>query len=133
MRSYSFQKYKVSWYLCLAVAFLAAAATHAMAANLVTSANSLSFISTLGSSPSAQVFAVSSTQVGTSFSPTVTASTTTGGNWLNASVAAGSNSASANLTVQVNSQNLPAGSYSGQLTISAAGVASVNVGVQLQV
>jgi uncharacterized protein (TIGR03437 family) len=81
--------------------------------------------------PPAQSIAVSSS--GTSLSFTISATTVSGGNWL--SVSPTSSQTLANLSVSVNSSGLAAGSYTGQLAISApnASPSSVTVPVTLTV
>lgn len=76
-----------------------------------------------GPAPPAQSFTVSNGGVG-SLTFTATASVFAGGNWLSVSPAGGQSSGSSApaLTVQVNPTGLAAGTYYGQIQVSAAGV-----------
>jgi uncharacterized protein (TIGR03437 family) len=91
--------------------------------------SSLSFSGSLGSSPAAQSLAISGSEDGLSW--TASASTSSGGNWLNLSATSGVTPSS--VTVSVNTAGLAAGTYTGTITISAAGVASQAVAVTLAV
>jgi trimeric autotransporter adhesin len=114
----------------------AVAAIPASAANMIVGATSLSFNAVQGANPPAQSFYAYSDTAGTAFNPTVTASTNNGGNWLTLSFANGASlTTTLQVVVQVNSQGLSAGFYTGQirLTQSGLGGSPATVAVSLQV
>lgn len=84
-----------------------------------------------GATPTAQTVAVGS--VGTPLAFTVTSSTSDKGNWLAVSPASGTTPQ--NLTIAVDPTSLPAGSYSGTVTVAApsAGNSPINIPVSLTV
>jgi hypothetical protein len=91
--------------------------------------NSLSFSANVGANPRPQSFYAS-------FNAAVTASTNNGGTWLAFSSfsSGGSSDPTLLVGVQVNSQSLTAGSYTGQLTLTPTlGGSAVIVAVNLQV
>ena len=96
---------------------------------LTASPSSLNFNYQLGSSslPPSQTLAISSTPSGVAF----TASASSTGNWLSTGTPSGTTPGS--IAVSVNVANLPAGIATGQVTISFAGGASVNVPVTVNV
>ncbi len=119
--------------LLAALAFLVAAGS-LPAAELKVSTSSLSFVTVTGASPAPQQFTVS-TDSTTGLAPAVTASTQAG-NWLAASSSVGGSFATnVVVTVTVKSSALAAGDYSGQITVSQAGLTGspATVAVSLKV
>ncbi len=105
---------------------------------LSVSPSSLTFSSSVNGSTGTQSILVNSTSpTATPLSYTVTASTTTGGNgWLGITSLSGTTAAGSNeITVFVAPQNLSAGTYTGAITITSAGVANspVTIPVTFQV
>jgi uncharacterized protein (TIGR03437 family) len=114
-------KQKLSCSFAVALALLAVWARPAAAADLRVSKSSLAFISSAGSNPATQTFTAFPSVAGTPFNPTVTAATTSGGNWLAVDkFAGGSFSTALTVVVKVESAALPAGAYTGQVTVTEA-------------
>jgi uncharacterized protein (TIGR03437 family) len=117
----------------LIVLLVSAAAGTATAAALTLSTTSLSFVTVAGTSPAPQQFTASTTVGG--FTPQVTATTQTG-DWLAVSAAAGGSfAASVDVLVTVKSSSLAVGDYTGQITVSQAGLdgSPATVAVSLKV
>jgi uncharacterized protein (TIGR03437 family) len=106
----------------LVVLLLAVLVGPAGAAELVLSTSSLSFIALVGKDPAPQLFSVYASPAVGGFFPTVLATTQTG-NWIAVSTASGGSFPST-ITVQVTvkSASLPVGDYSGQVTVTQAGL-----------
>ena len=99
---------------------------------LTLSAPSLTFAAQVGgSAPAAQTLTVSSSPAGTVFTAATQVSTPAGGTWLSISPT-GNLSTNQGLTVSVNPAGLAAGSYSGDIGLTANG-ASLTVPVNLVV
>jgi hypothetical protein len=112
-----------------ALCFLAALPLSAQV--LLTGPNQLTFSATAGgAAPAAQSIAIRHGG-DTPLTTNITASTLTGGNWL--SVSALSATTPSKVTVNANSTNLPVGTYTGTILISAPGVNSSSVNVTLNV
>lgn len=106
----------------LLLALLAVTAGSAAAAELKLSTSSLSFIAVVGKDPAPQQFSAYSSPEMAGFSPTVLATTQTG-NWIAVSTASGGSFPSAvSIQVSVKSASLPVGDYSGQVTVTQAGL-----------
>jgi uncharacterized protein (TIGR03437 family) len=120
----------------LVMAVIVLAALPASAANMVVGATSLSFAAVQGANPAPQSFYAYPDTAGTSFNPTVTASTNSGGNWITLSLANGASlDTTLQVIVQVSSQNLGPGLYTGQVTLAQAGLGGspATVAVSFQV
>jgi len=117
----------------LAVLILFVAAAVGLHAQAFTNVPGLSFTKTFGgANPLPQVVTVTST--GAQFNVTATASTTTGGSWLQISPASGVFVTPAEWIVSVNpSVSLAAGTYTGQIVFaqSPSGVPNLTVPVSL--
>ncbi len=115
----------------------ALAAPSASAANMIVGATSLQFATTQGgANPPAQSFYAYPDTTGTTFNPTVTATTSNGGNWLTLSFANGSSmTTTLQVIVNVNSQGLAVGTYTGEVTLvqSNLGGSPATVAISLQV
>jgi hypothetical protein len=107
--------------------------TVANPAPLTTSPSSLTFSYQVGgSAPATQTLNISAPTGSTgTYAYSVAASTSSGGNWLSVSPAAGNTPSSVN--VSVNTANLTPNTYNGTITITAAGAAQTTVGVTLTV
>jgi hypothetical protein len=121
----------------LMLAMISLAALPTPAANMVVGASSLSFFSVQGgANPASQSFYAYPDTQGTAFNPRVTANTNNGGNWLTLSFANGASlTTTLQVIVQVNSQTLGPGLYTGEVTLVRAnlGGSPATVAVSLQV
>jgi len=106
----------------LVVLLLAVLVVPAGAAELKLSTSSLSFIAVTGKDPAPQLFSASASPAVAAFSPSVLATTQTG-NWIAVSTSNGGSFPST-ITVQVTvkSASLPVGDYTGQVTVTQAGL-----------
>jgi uncharacterized protein (TIGR03437 family) len=99
---------------------------------LIGSPTSLSFsYQTGGPTPANQTFTVSAPAGSNSLAYSIAATTSTGGNWL--SVTPTSGSTQGTVTVSVNPSGLAVGTYNGNVTATASGVANLVVPVTLTV
>jgi uncharacterized protein (TIGR03437 family) len=123
---------KFLW-LCVAVLSVGAVAL-ADSPELVVRPDSLFFRQNGPNAPVAQQLAISASGGAKLTSFTATASTSSGGNWLSVTPAAGNGPG--NVAVSVNTNGLAAGEYSGTVTITAAGFSNsplkVRVTLELQ-
>jgi uncharacterized protein (TIGR03437 family) len=99
---------------------------------LTLSASSMTFAAAVGGSAPAQSLAVSSSPSGTVFTAAISVNTPSGGNWLSITPSSGNLTTPQNLTVTVNTSGLAAGTYSGDIGLTANG-ATLTVPVNLVV
>ena len=90
------------------------------------SPNTLSFSAQAGSTPPAQNLSLSSSSSALNFTVTSNVSTPAGVNWLQAQAQGGITPSNVTISV-VNTQSLPAGTYSGTVTISSPGAGNTIV------
>jgi uncharacterized protein (TIGR03437 family) len=91
--------------------------------------SALTFSASVGANPPSQFVTVNSSPFGVGFNASATANS--GGNWL--SVVPTFGTTVGQVEVRITSNTLPAGTYSGQVTISGGTLAAVNVPVTLTV
>ncbi len=103
--------------------------------NITASATSLTFSAQTGNAPPSQVLRVTNSTSGTAgVAFTVNASTTSGGNWLNAGVTNGTSLiAPVDLMVSASTSGLSEGTYQGTITLTPNGGNVVRVNVTLNV
>jgi uncharacterized protein (TIGR03437 family) len=101
--------------------------------NVTVAPTTLSFSAQTGATPASQTIAVSSASGSAGVSFTIAPTTTSGGSWLSVSPTGTQVANGQNITVIVNSANLAAGTYSGNLAIQPNGGNVVNVPVTLTV
>jgi len=99
---------------------------------LTLSASSMTFAAAVGGTAPAQALTVSSSPSGTVFTAAITVNTPAGGNWLSISPSSGNLTTNQNLTVIVNPSGLAAGTYNGDIGLTANG-ATLTVPVNLVV